>query len=152
MMSTYNRSNVPWWYKVVRLSFPELCENPFYSPCLSSLSLGLEHSGNAICQYVLSHYSIIRWTFSNRIYLPILPFSPPSVLFSTTKLTTEVFWCTLAIYVSEIQHPSFFILTRGAVPAIAQSLNAFLDIVLGDDSVSRTRENELQCGHKNDSG
>lgn len=38
---------------------------------------------------------------------------------------------------------------RGAIPAIALSLNASLDIV-GDDSVAHGLENKLQCRRKND--
>ena len=82
--------------------FPELYENSFYSPCLLSLFLGWELTGNAICLYVLSHQFTIG--ISNRIYLPILPFSPPLVLFLTTKPTTDMNSCTLGTYVSEIQH------------------------------------------------
>jgi hypothetical protein len=62
---TYDRSDVPWRYKMVRLSFlkprGEFCLLIRFVLVLAFS--GWEHIGNAICLYVPSHYPIIRGIF-----------------------------------------------------------------------------------------
>lgn len=143
-----NRFNVPWWYKVVRLWFPELCENSLYSPCLFLLSLDWEHTGNAICLYVLSHYCIIRRTVSNPPSFPLAPprsylrpRSPPLRRFRVPLLHT---------------YPKYNIQTFPFLCAMRRSrkwtnpecIPGYLSV--GDDPDAVGRENELQCRQKND--
>ena len=87
-------------------------------------------------QFACMYFSIIRG-FSNRIYPPVLPFSPPSVLFSITKPTTEVFSRTVCLHRNTI-----FPYVR------CRPLNCTESNCI-PGSVHR-RENELQCRHKND--
>jgi hypothetical protein len=57
-----------------------------------------------------------------------------------TKPITEVFSCTLLYTYQKYNIPFFFLLMRGAKPAITKNLNASLDIIVGDNSVAHRLE------------